>query len=311
MTGTETSTDSISDDLSAAFSTESPSAEVAQPADATAQAHPVSGEAIAALEPPKHWNEGDRGLFSKAPREIQQRWIDREKEQQKGLDTKFQEIAGFRREKEQLDELLTPYTRDLELQGISRPQFIGSLVGAHKFLLENPPEAIKWLAQQYGVDLTSLTETASPNPQLDKLNQGFQSLDKRLNGFLTAQQQAEHKANFDKVTSFAEAKDEKGQPLHPFFDEVAADVLALMKSGIRDLDAAYLKAVRMNDEVFAKVQASKAAQTEVESRKRQQAEIDKAKRAGVTSQAREATNGSTRPSTLKEDLEAGFASWAT
>lgn len=311
MTGTETSTDSIESELSAAFGTESPSAESAQAADATAQSQTVSGEALTALEAPKHWNEGDRGLFGKAPREIQQRWIDREKEQQKGLDGKFQEIAGFRREKEQLDEMLAPYARDLELQGISRPQFIGSLVGAHKFLLENPPEALKWLAQQYGVDLATLTEQSAPDPQLAKLNKGFQSIEQRLNGFVTAQQQAEHQANFSKVTSFAEAKDEKGQPLHPYFDEVASDVLALMKSGIRDLDTAYTKAVRMNDEVFAKVQAGKAVQSETDKRRQQQAEIDKAKRAGVTSVAREAANGATRPSTLKEDLEAGFANWAT
>lgn len=309
MEGTETSADSISDDLSAAFGTET-SAEPAPTADATAQPETVvSGEAEAALDAPKHWSEGDRSLFVKAPREVQQRWLDREKEYTKGFDAKAQEAAAMRREREQLDELLSPFARDLELRGMPRQQFLGSLIGAHKFLLENPNEAIKWIAQQYGVELSALNESAQPDPQLSRLNKGFQTLEQRLNGFVGAQQQAEHQANLGKVQTFAEAKDDKGQPLHPFFDDVAEDVLVLMKSGVRDLDAAYTKAVRMNDEVFQKVQAAKAVQSQATAKQKQQAEIDKAKRAGVTSQAREASNGTTRPSTLKEDLEAGFASW--
>lgn len=311
MTGTETSTDSISDDLSAAFSPETV-ADSAQTADATAQpSQAVGGEAEAALEAPKHWSEADRTLFGTAPRPIQQRWIDREREQQKGLDAKFQEIAGFRREREQLDEMFAPMARQLELQGTSRTQLIQSMLGVQKFLLENPNEAVKWIAQQYGADLAALNEPSKSDPQFDRLNQGFQSLEKRLNGFVSAQQQAEHQANLGKVENFASAKDEKGQPLHPFFDDVAEDVLALMKSGIRDLDTAYTKAVRMNDEVFAKVQAQKAAQASATAKTKQQAEIDKAKRAGVTSQAREASNGAARPSTLKEDLEAAFAGYGT
>lgn len=309
MEGTETSADSIGDELSAAFGTET-SVESAPPADATAQpSQAVSGEAEAILEAPKHWAEGDRNLFGKSPREIQQRWLDREKEYTKGFDAKAQELAKLSREREQLDEMFSPYSRDLELRGMSRQQFMGSLIGAHKFLLENPNEAIKWVAQQYGVDFAALNEQKPADPQFDKLSQGYQSLEKRLNGFVSAQQQAEQQQNLGKVQTFVEAKDEKGQLLHPFFDEVAEDVLAVMKTGVRDIDAAYAKAVRMNDAVFEKVQAQKAVSTQAAAKAKQQAEIDKAKRAGVTSQAREATNGATRPSTLKDDLEAGFASW--
>lgn len=322
-TDAETSVGSIHDDLSAGFkdfgaetSTETEKAPPA--ADATAQLpkDAVSGEAekatetkTQALEPPKHWADADKQLFAKAPPEIQARWLAREAEQQKGLDGKFQEIAAFKRERETLDEMFAPLARDLELRGISRPQFISSLLGAHKFLASEPQKAMRWLAEQYGVDLSTLNEQAQSNPQEEKLMREIHGLKSQVNGFFSAQQQAEHQANLGKVETFAGAKDEKGNLLHPHFDEVAQDILALMKNGTKDLDAAYNKAVRMNDEVWTKVQAEKAAADKKAADIARLNEINKAKRAGVTSETREAKTGSASPSTLRQDLEAQFANF--
>lgn len=276
-------------------------------AETSAQSSTVSGEpAQAILEAPKHWSEGDRTLFGKAPREIQQRWIDREAETERGINAKFQEIAGFRREREQLDEMFGPMARDLELQGLSRTQLIQSMLGVQKFLLEKPAEALRWLASQYGVDPKTLAEAPASNPQFDSLNSRFQSLENQLKGFVTGQQQAELRSNLDRVEAFATAKDEKGQPLHPYFDEVAEDVLALMKGGLKDLDKAYAKAVRMNDAVWEKSQAAAAQAKRQQADAQRQADVDKAKRAGVTSSG-SAANGTAKPKSLQESLEAAFA----
>jgi hypothetical protein len=320
----ETSVGSLHDDLSAGFkdfgAETSPETEKSAPAaDATAQVEkPVSGEAekttessVPALEAPKHWSDADKQLFAKAPTEIQQRWIARETEQQKGLDGKFQEIAAFKREKEVLDELLAPFSRDLELRGISRQQFIGSLLGAHKYLASDPPKAMRWLAEQYGVDLSTLNEQAQTNPQQDALLREINGLKGQLHGFVSAQQQAEHQANLGKVEIFAGAKDDKGQLLHPHFDEVASDILALMKNGTKDLTVAYNKAVRMNDEVWAKVQAEQKAAEKRAADIARLNEINKAKRAGVTSESREAKDKSASPSTLRDDLAAAFANFGS
>lgn len=311
--GAETSTErSLEDDLSAAFdaSANSPEGGSGTTAEATAQGNPVSGEPNASLEAPKHWSEGDRTLFSKAPREVQQRWIDRETEQQRGLDAKFQEIAGFRREREQWDEMFSPYKRDLELQGISSTQFLSRLLAGHKYLIDSPKDAFLWLANQYGVDPKTLFESRESNPQFDKLNQGFQSLQQKLEGIETERKRAEQQANLSRVESFAQAKDDKGQLLHPYFDEVAEDVLALMKGGLRDLDKAYVKAIRMNDGVWQKSQAASQAQAKAAADAQRKADIDKAKRAGVTSETTTA-NGTTKPKSLQESLEKAFDGWGT
>lgn len=316
---TETSDDSLHADLSAGFAdfgTETPteSTDKAPAADATAQVEkPVSGEAekapLETVEPPKHWADADKALFAKAPKEIQQRWLARETEQQKGLDAKFQEIAGFKREREQLDELFSPLSRDLELNGISRVDFTRRMLGVHNILRDDPKQAFRWLAEQYGFDLSTLNEQEQQNPQLDKLMKGFQGLETRVNGFVSQQTQAEQKANLDKVEGFATAKDDKGNLLRPHFDEVAADILLLVKSGAKDLDAAYNKAIRLNDAVWQKVQAeSKAAEKKAADIARLN-EINKAKRAGAASDAREVKNGSSQSTTLRQELEAGFANF--
>lgn len=312
--GAETSADELSlhDELSQAFGAETPT----EPKDATvsaAQPTAASGEPNAtevALEAPKHWNEADKALFGKAPREVQQRWIGRETEQQKGLDAKFQEIAGFRREREQLDELMSPLARDLELQGVNRMQFIQSLVGAHKYFLEKPREAALWVLNQYGVDPRSLLEeSADTDPRLAQVDQRFQKLETTFNGLVEQQHAAAHADRLSRVQSFAAAKDDKGQPLHPFFDEASGEILALMKAspGI-DLETAYNKAVRMNDGVWEQLQAQKTLAATQAADAERKAKIDKAKRASVGSKA-PGTNGATTPNTLRDELEAGFANW--
>lgn len=320
----ETSVDSLHDDLTAAFEsvgteTSADTDKAAPAADATAQSADkgptASGEANkapveTAVEPPKHWSDSDKQLFTRAPKDLQQRWISREAEQQKGVDAKFQEIAGYRREKEAFDEVFGPLNRDLELNGISRVDFTRRMLGIHNVLRDDPKQAFRWLAEQYGYDLSTLNEQEqSVNPQFAELMKKTQNLERQLSGFATQQQQADHQANLGKVESFANEKDEKGTPLRPYFDEVAADILVLVKNGTKDLTAAYNKAVRMNDAVWAKVQADqKLADTKAAATERI-LEINKAKRAGKTSEVVEAKAGNSRPTTLKEDLNAGFAAW--
>lgn len=311
--GAETSTGSLEDDLSRAFDASESSSGVDPGTTAEATAHPegVSGEPNASLEAPKHWSEGDRSLFSKAPREIQQRWVDRETEQQRGLDAKFQEIAGFRRERDQWEEMFKPYARDLELQGISSSQFMSRLLAGHKYLLDSPKEAFLWLTNQYGVDPKTLFESRESNPQFDKLNQGFQSLQQKLDGLETERKRADQQASLSRVESFAQSKDDKGQLLHPYFDEVQEDLLAILKAqpqGQKDLEVAYKKAVRMNDGVWQKSQASAETQRKAAADAQRKADIDKAKRAGVTSETTTA-NGATKPKSLQDTLEEKFSGW--
>lgn len=309
MNDPETEIDSIEKSLEAGFGPDTATDPVTEGGDAPAP-ETVSGDAsaVATLEPPKHWNDAAKGFFVKAPADLQKHWIEREAERDKSLDAKYQEVAGYRREREQIEEMFAPYARDLELRGSSRTQFIQSLLGAHKFLLEKPTDALKWLAQEYGIDPKTLTESAAAKP--DAVTQEVTKLRDELGRFTAKAREAETQANLSKVQAFAEAKDEKGALLHPHFNEVAEDIHRIMQTGLKDLDKAYHKAVRMNDAIYEKVQAEKATAKAAADDAARKAQIDKAKRAGVTSQTSQA-NGSSRDVTLTERLEQGFASYGT
>jgi len=314
----ETAADlSIEDELTQAFGPEtaaepeSPPASAAQPASSAAPVGDSQSQAATAAVAPQHWSEADKSLFSKAPLEIQQRWITREAELQRGYDAKFQEVAGFRREREQYDQILGPFKRDLELRGLSAPQFIQSLVGGHKYLQESPREALLWLAQTYGVDPKTLAQPQEGvDPKFAQLEQRLNQVTGQFESFTTRAQQAAHEENLNRVSSFAEQKGADGQPAHPFFDEVAGDILALMKAtpGLA-LETAYTKAVRMNDAVYERVQLQRTQATQTATDAAKKAAVDKARRAAVPNGTGTA-NGTTKPKSLEQDLRDGFANWA-
>lgn len=306
--GTETSTPSIEESLAAGFEGAT-SIDTGSTTDKTTAPPPAaSGDPNAApnpLEPPKHWTEVDRTLFGKAPRDIQQRWIDREAETARGLDAKFQEIAGFRKERDQYSEILQPYQRELDMQGLTAPQFVKSLVSWQRMIQENPREGILRLAQTYGVDPAQLLDsTTQVDPNFAKLQEKLNQVETKFSGFLSEAQKREQEANLSRVQTFAEEKGPDGKALRPYFDKVSGDIVSLMKAqpGLA-LDTAYQKAVRMNDEVWEQMQADKAAATAKQTDAERLAAVEKAKKAAVSNGPGNA-KGSPKKLTLEEELGA-------
>lgn len=315
QTAPETASGDLSSDLAQAFSgyEETPSTESkGTTAEAAAPSQTASGEQNAdpevgsPLEAPKHWSEADRALFATVPRALQQRWIDREIEQQRGLDKKFQDIAGYRRERERIDELFAPYQRDLELTGMDRMQFLQSLFGAHKFLLDSPQEAMVWLCGQYGVDPVALSQSKQ-DPREAKFDTELSQLRSQVSRLQSESGAREHGQVLSRVQSFAEEKDPAGNLKHPHFEEVTDDLIAILRAGEKDLEKAYTKAVRMNDSVWEKVQSSNAAAKQKEADAKRQQDVDKAKRAAVGNEGR--SPGSASDKSLRDELAEAFSNW--
>jgi hypothetical protein len=281
----------------------------------TAESSPETAavEQIQSLQAPKHWAQADRDLFSKAPPDIQKRWLDREGEYQKGFDSKAQEYAAYKREWDPVDQAIKPFERDLGLRGISRQQFVGQLVNVHKWLTENPTEALPWIAQQYEVDLQSLLNSSEGAAQVDPTVRALQSeiaqLKSHLTGFTAEQQRAAHATNLSKVSTFADAKDDKGNPLHPYFDELAQDIVQIMKTGEKDLDTAYKKACRLNEGVWEKIQAQQLIEQRAKQDQTAKARVEKAKKAAVGTDGQ--VSGATKPKSLREDLADAFGGLST
>jgi hypothetical protein len=305
---------SLRDELAAGFEgaeASAPEIETADSSDTSAAAAP-SGEPSPPLEPPKHWSEADRTLFGSAPRPLQERWIAREKEYNDGFNKRGQELTRFKRGEEAWNEIFSKLDSDLRLNGMNRHQYVTQLLEWNNRFRSDPAGAIRSVAKELGVDLKTLL--SDPNTQSDpavqKLTEELSTIKKDLTAREEAARQAELKQNHDRVAAFAEAKGDNGQPLHPYFDDVAPDVVRLLKADPKlGLERAYEKAIRMNDDVWTKVQADKAKDKATEQDRKRQAAVDKAKRAAVGSESE--VTGATKPRTLRDELNAGFSGWGT
>lgn len=314
---------SLRDELDAAFDsatdTPSPAVETPAPTDvaapqgaaAPAAAPAVSGEP--ALEPHAHWPDTHKAAFKTAPRDLQKIWLDRETEYQRGTSKAGQERAHLLKDRETWDGVFREMDRDLELSGVSRHQFVQRLVGWNKYFVQDPAGAIRELARQTGVDLAALAQqpgAASTDPALAQLTERLAGVETQLTERQKLEQQERKRAAYEQVVAFADAKGPDGQPLHPYFDEVHEDVLRIMRAdGRLGLETAYKKALRMNDAVFAKVQASERQANAAKEEQERKARIDQAKRASVGTGSDGAGSAAAKPATLRDELEQRFAAY--
>jgi hypothetical protein len=98
------------------------------------------------LQPLEHWTNEDKASFGKMPKEAQEFLISKDKKFQAHYTRKLQEVAEIRR-------ALEPARAEMQYFGVSEADAIRRLVGAHKMLQEKPHEAIRFIADTYGIDL--------------------------------------------------------------------------------------------------------------------------------------------------------------
>ena len=170
-----------------------------------------------------------------------------------------------------LEEAINPFVPELQSQGIHPAAWINNLGRAHMILSKAPYEQkvqmFHRLAQDYGVNLNQSTEPQQPvdaytqqlMQQLYQVNQEVST----IKGRFEQEEQARLSNEIERVRSNRER--------FPHFDMVREEMAQLLELGkAQDLETAYAKAVRLNDEVWAmeqerlltdaRKQASKASQ---------------------------------------------------
>ena len=170
-----------------------------------------------------------------------------------------------------LEEAINPFVPELQAQGIHPAAWINNLGRAHMILSKAPYEQkvqmFHRLAQDYGVNLNQSTEPQQPvdaytqqlMQQLYQVNQEVST----IKGRFEQEEQTRLSNEIERVRSNRER--------FPHFDMVREEMAQLLELGkAQNLETAYTKAVRMNDEVWAveqdrllsdaRKQASKASQ---------------------------------------------------
>ena len=228
--------------------------------------------ALEALTAPKHWPKDEQEVFNSWDANVQHQVMDRYKAMEGDYTKKTQEIAKYRKRNEALDEIYGPFRDDFQRAGMDDVAATRQLLAAHKYLREDPQQALKWLAKSYGVDLTAVNDdTATEDEYADPQMKAMQQQIAQLQGTITNQQQQAQNMQKQEVQAmidnFQTAKDADGNLKHPHFDVVQNQMSGLISSGVaKDIASAYDMAVFANPETRAKVldeQVKKTTKQEV------------------------------------------------
>ena len=194
----------------------------------------------------------------------------REAEYKKGVSAYKNEADNAR----QLTDAIGQFAPELQAQGIHPVAWINNLGRAHMILSKAPYEQkvqmFNRLAQDYGIQLNQdslqMPEQAYADPYQQQLMQQLQATQQQVQ-HLSAIREQEENARLNQEISRVSSDRER----FPHFEMVREDMAQLLERGLaQDLESAYAKAVRMNDEAYrleqdkllksVNTQASKAQQ---------------------------------------------------
>ena len=194
----------------------------------------------------------------------------REAEYKKGVSTYKAEADNAR----QLTDAIGPFIPELQKHGIHPVAWIQSLGRAHYTLAngtyDQKIQAFNRLAQDYGIQLNSdslqMPEQAYVDPYQQQLMQQLQATQQQVQQLSAIREQEENARLTSEISRVSSNKER-----FPHFEMVREDMAQLLERGLApNLETAYAKAVRMNDEAYkleqdkllrsASTQASKAQQ---------------------------------------------------
>ena len=197
-----------------------------------------------ARNPWASWKKEAQSTLSQLPPETQRMIQEREEQFHKGIEQYKQDAFQGR----SLNKALAPHMEYLNQVGVAPEQAISTLIQAEKLLRTSDPQTktqmFMKLAHDYGVDVNSLTNTYF-DPYKYQQEQQFNALQQELTQLKQSRQIAEEAQLGQTIEQFAQQ--------HEYFDEVRETMADLLDKGLAsDLNDAYSKAVRLNDDVFSR-----------------------------------------------------------
>ena len=307
------------DDDSDAESEEKPDqAETEEPTEPDEQGH-----AQPAIEAPTSWSADAKAKWTALPPEVQEYVAQREKETHAKISEQGAELSKYKP--------VTDLYSQLGFQG-DLTRDVSSLLMAQANLDANPKEAIKWIAQSYGVDVNELADKpaatqreADPlddlfhDPRVDDLTRQneqlmakISQLEQGVNGW--QQQQAEQqRQQAERQVSDALEDARKSMPMFTDMENDIGLEVQFLRQHQPDLapadllKRAYERALALSPEIRTKLETEKKAKEKAEAEKK----ISKAKAAAsnnvktkTTPAARKDKGGFLDRDTLSEAFDA-------
>jgi hypothetical protein len=236
------------------------------------------------------WKKPAQEALNQLPPETQQFIVEREQQFHKGIQ-QYKEDAQKGRV---LSSALAPHMEYLQQLQVAPEVAINKLIETERRLRTSSPEVkakeFVRLAHDYGIDINSLTSVQF-DPYHHNLEQRLAQQQAALEQITQSRQMAEEAQLGQTIEQFAQS--------HEHFDEVRETMADLLDKGFAtDLNDAYAKAVRLNDNLFGQVQT--APQTNNLQRANEAAKAAKASAVSVKG----SPTGVTRPPEPKTTEEA-------
>jgi hypothetical protein len=315
------------------------------------ESEPEKKSEVASKEPPANWPAAEKAMFKTMPEPVQQFLLKRHSAMEADYTKKTQAIASFKNEYEPVDKLFAPHIEQMKAKGFSPRTLIESWAKVETELAAGPDSAtriIQGLIKGYNIPVAKIAaalgvkSAPAAEPEIDpatgqrklpvpEVQQQIQLppelLERlgRVEQFATTEQQ--RRANeaqarqrdaengvMSQIEKFKSASDDKGNLLHPHFEDVEADMTALanahlsMKQSVPALDDLYERAVWANPSTREKVRTAETQAAEKDRAEKARAKAAAAKRASASVTgapgAGQAPSGSKRGSelSLREQL---------
>jgi len=200
---------------------------------------------------PASWSKEQHDNWSKIPKEAQEYVELREKQMLDGIE---QYKQGYQQAVE-MQRIIEPFRGSLQKHGVSETQAIQNLFGHHIALTEGSTESRQAAFVALGQNLGLIPQEGQTqaDPRTQELQQRLERIERQEQQRIQQAQQQSYSKIEQEVNAFA------SDPKNEYFDEVADDVVMLLKSGI-DLQSAYEKAVWANPITRAKELAKSTAE---------------------------------------------------
>ena len=219
-----------------------------------------------AIRAPQSWKPAAREHWATLPPDVQAEIARREGETSRVLD----ETTEARRFRESFQQTITPYEAMLRSEGADPMQAMASLLETARQLRSAPPaqraSLVAQIVKGYGVPIDALDAALAGQPYQGSHQQTYQ--DPRVDQLFAQMEQAKQQRAQQEAQAADDAVEAFGSDKEFFADvrEDMADIIELSeKRGQKiDLETAYARALKMNDEiskVMSQREAAKQAST--------------------------------------------------
>lgn len=250
--------------------------------------------------PPASWKKDYHEAWQTADPRLKEYAWKREEEMKAGV----QPLLSKAQFADQMQQAIEPYMQNIRGLGIEAPQAVKALMEADNVLRHGTPQQkqvyFAQLAQQYGINMGDV-QIQPTDPNFYAIQNELAQVRGEVLNWKQQQEATQNQALLQEINQF--------QTKAEYFEEARPTMIQLLNSGVaKDLDDAYQKAIRLDNDLFTKHQqasqgAADAAKREASNRAAKAAKAAAVSVKSSTPGAATSTKAQDRRSLLAEQFD--------